>query len=78
MESEAAAVLGYVNRPTGHAPERGREVAAVGEPAGHRSAIRIARVALRAYEQRAISHARMRAWLVAHASATGSPGTLGG
>jgi hypothetical protein len=82
VESEAAAVLGYVNRPTGHVPERGLEVTAAGQQAGHRSAMRIARVALRAYEQRAISQARMRVWLLARAStsasAAGSPGAIGG
>jgi hypothetical protein len=70
VESEAAAVPGYVNRPTGHVPERRVRGAAAGLHGGRRQAMRIALVALLAYEQRAERRARMRDWLVAH---TGTP-----
>jgi hypothetical protein len=68
VESEAAAVPGYVNRPTGHAPECREPILATGEATGRRSRLRSALVALRAYEQRAERRERMRAWLVAHAA----------
>ena len=65
VESEAAAVPGYVNRPTGHVPEHRMHLHVRGDHAGRRPSMRIARVALRAYEQRAERRAWMRAWLVA-------------
>ncbi|HTU29105.1 MAG TPA: hypothetical protein VMF07_06970 [Solirubrobacteraceae bacterium] len=65
MESEAAAVPGYVNRPTGHVPEQRTRLRVSGRHQGRRPSIRIARVALRAYEQRAERRAWMRAWLAA-------------
>lgn len=74
MENEAAAVPGYVNRPAGFAPEgRNRIVGPVRET-GRRPGMRIALVALRAYEQRADHRARMRAWLVARSSAAAARG----
>ncbi len=69
MESDAAAVPGYVNRPIGRAAERRTRHAAGQTQTGHRPAMRIALVALRAYEQRAERRARMRAWLTARTTA---------
>ena len=64
METEAAAVPGYVNRPAGHVPDDRFHLRARGRHEGRRPSMRIAAVALRAYEQRAERRARMRAWLV--------------
>jgi hypothetical protein len=72
VESEAAAVPGYVNRPTGLAPERRVRDATAGLQGGRRQAMRIARVALRAYEQRADRRARMRDWLITRAASPAS------
>jgi hypothetical protein len=65
VENEAAAVPGYVNRPTGHVPEQRTDLRARGRYQGRRPSMRIARVALRAYEQRAERRAWMRSWLAA-------------
>ena len=65
MESEAAAVPGYVNRSVGHAPERRDRLATAGHDDGQRTSMRIALVALRAYEQRSERRARLHAWLIA-------------
>ena len=65
VENEAAAFPGYVNRPTCHAPEHRVNFSAGGRHEGRRPSMRIARVALRAYEQRAEHRARMRTWLIA-------------
>lgn len=68
-----AAVPGYVNRPVGRRDhEREHVAAAAGRDTGHRSAMRIALVALRAYEQRAERRAALRAWLQTRAA--GAPG----
>jgi hypothetical protein len=77
VESEAAAVPGYVNRPVGHAPERRVRLTEGARGGGRRASMRIARVALRAYEQRAERRALMRAWLLARsgASAAAVPAT---
>jgi hypothetical protein len=72
VESEAAAVPGYVNRPTGQPPERRVRLAATGRDRGRRAGMRIAIVALRAYEQRAERRVRMRAWMMARAATAGS------
>jgi hypothetical protein len=69
VETEAAAVPGYVNRPTGHVPEQRPVLHAHAGRDGRRPSMRIARVALRAYEQRAERRAWMRAWLVAQLAA---------
>jgi hypothetical protein len=69
VESEAAAVPGYVNRPAGRAPESRRSVAAGARRTGRRQRMRITLVALRAYEQRAECRARMQAWLLTRATA---------
>jgi hypothetical protein len=69
VENEAAAVPGYVNRPLGHAPERRPRLADSARDGGRRASLRIARVALRAYEQRAERRALMRTWLIARAAA---------
>ncbi len=71
MESEAAAVPGYVNRPAGHAVERREPHAGAGRETGRRSRMRTWRVSLLAYEQRAERRSRMRTWLLARA-ATGA------
>jgi hypothetical protein len=68
VESEGIAVLGYVNRPTGHVPERRAQLSATGRGGGRRAGMRIALVALRAYDQRAERSARLRAWLATRAS----------
>jgi hypothetical protein len=65
VENEATAVAGYVNRPTGHVPEHRMHFHVSGRHDGHRPSMRIARVALRAYEQRAERRAWMRSWMVA-------------
>jgi hypothetical protein len=80
VESEPAAVPGYVNRPTGHTPACREPITATAEATGRRSRLRSALVALRAYEQRAEHRERMRVWLVAHAaqSSTGRPRTVRG
>ena len=70
MESEAAAALGYVNRPTGHAAQPCLRPDAAARETGHRPGLRIARVALRAYEQRAERRSALRVWLQARATAT--------
>jgi hypothetical protein len=69
VESEAAAVPGYVNRPAGHAPESRRPVAVGAQETGHRQRLRMTLVALRAYEQRAECRARMQVWLLTRAAA---------
>ncbi len=74
VESEAAAVPGYVNRPAGHAPERRRVVVSDPHERGRRPRMRIALQALRAYEQRAERRARMRAWLLARAATHAAQG----
>jgi hypothetical protein len=69
VENDAAAVPGYVNRPLGHVPERRLRLADSARGGGRRASMRIARVALRAYEQRAERRALMRAWPTARAAA---------
>lgn len=69
---------GYINHPTGHAPERHARLAAPAPGTGHRPRIRIALVALRAYEQRAERRARMRAWLAARTGGAGAAGAVRG
>ena len=71
VESEAAAVPGYVNRPVGHARYECTPIAATGRDTGHRPAMRIALVALRAYEQRAERRAALSAWVRARTGAGG-------
>jgi hypothetical protein len=73
VENEAAAVPGYVNRPTGRVPEHLMHLSASGGDEGRRPSMRIARVALRAYEQRAEHRVRMRTWLIAQLAS--SPAT---
>jgi len=73
VENEAAAVPGYVNRPTGRVPEHLMHLSAGGRDEGRRPSMRIARVALRAYEQRAEHRVRMRTWLIAQLAS--SPAT---
>ncbi len=68
MESDAAAVPGYVNRPVARVHDRRADTGAGAREAAHRPAMRIALVALRAYEQRTERRAAMHAWLTAHAA----------
>ena len=69
MESDAAAVPGYVNRPTGHTPEPRARPVPDRRDGTRRTRLRTALVALRAYEQRAERRAMMRAWLIAQTAA---------
>ena len=68
MESEAAAVPGYVNRPVARGQHVRVDVGAGSREGAHRPAMRIALVALRAYEQRTERRAAMHAWLTARAA----------
>jgi hypothetical protein len=64
-----AGAPGYLNRPTGHVPERRIRLGMHPRGEGRRASMRIALVALRAYEQRAERRALMRAWLIARTAA---------
>jgi hypothetical protein len=74
VENEAAAVPGYVNHPAGFAPERRNRIVGPVREIGRRPGMRIAVVALRAYEQRAERRLRMREWLIARAAAAPAGG----
>ena len=69
VESEAAVVPGYVNRPTGQTQHKRVRIGPVSTDHGRRPAMRIAMVALRAYEQRSERRAALRAWLSARRAA---------
>jgi hypothetical protein len=74
VENEAAAVPGYVNRPDGFTPERRNRIVGPVREIGRRPGLRIAVVALRAYEQRIEHRARLRAWLLTRSAAAAARG----
>jgi hypothetical protein len=74
VENDATAVPGYVNHPAGFTPERRSRIAGPVRENGRRPGMRIAVVALRAYEQRAEHRARLRAWLLARSTAATASG----
>jgi protein involved in polysaccharide export with SLBB domain len=76
VESEPAALVpGYVNRPGIYARSAGERVAPVERERGLRSGMRIARVALRAYEQRVERRAALRDWIATRAASATAPAT---
>jgi hypothetical protein len=74
VESEVVALVpGYVNRPDVRARATAEYLVPAERERGLRSGMRIARVAMRAYEQRAERRTALREWIAARATSGPSP-----